>query len=56
MRPELNMRYISIFSSIFAGTVFINAQTLDSLIARVRSTYDRIETFYAEAYVYEYYG
>ena len=48
------MRCIIILSSILAGNVFLGAQTIDTIITKVRIACNRIETFSADAHIYEY--
>ena len=50
------------FRTIFIGAVVVSSlssvfgQNLDSVLTQMKRTYDRIETFNADARVYEYFG
>ena len=39
-----------------AGITHVAGQDVDSVLSEIRSTYDRIETFSADATIYEYFG
>ncbi len=45
-----------ILAGIMAGNVFSAAPSADSVVSMVRNLYNSIETFTADAYVYEYSG
>jgi outer membrane lipoprotein-sorting protein len=49
------------FRTIFIGALVVSVgsvfgQNLDSVLTQMKRTYDRIETFTADAWVYEYFG
>ena len=50
------MRCIILFVLVVSIRTTVVAQDFGTIMDKVRNTYNRIETFSADAYVYEYYG